>query len=282
MVNSKTSEIAISRQWWVERWLELLDSYRFKKRLERARIYAREGHILSIEFQDDRAIAKVQGTEVEPYQVSLFLDIFPDEDWQHAIESLSQKAIFSARLLAGEMPEDIEKIFINSGLNLFPFSLLEVHSECSCPDLANPCKHIGAVYYQLADRFSEDPFVIFQLRGRNKTQILEALRELRKHNLVATDTEVQSSKKTPKKTKTKRAKPDTKNLDRISPNLEKFWQYQEALEPSLMTLVPPTDNKTILDLLGIVPLPSNEASALRQYLSQVYQETSAIIQKVEE
>jgi uncharacterized Zn finger protein len=185
-------------------------------------------------------------------------------------------------LLAGEMPEDIEKIFINSGLNLFPFSLLEVHSECSCPDLANPCKHIGAVYYQLADRFSEDPFVIFQLRGRNKTQILEALRELRKHNLVATDTEVQSSKKTPKKTKTKRAKPDTKNLDRISPNLEKFWQYQEALEPSLMTLVPPTDNKTILDLLGIVPLPSNEASALRQYLSQVYQETSAIIQKVEE
>ena len=63
-----------NRQWWVERWLELLDSYRFKKRLERARSYAREGHILSIEFENAQVLATVQGSEVEPYQVSLKLD----------------------------------------------------------------------------------------------------------------------------------------------------------------------------------------------------------------
>ena len=28
-----------SREWWSQRWLDLLDSYRFKKRLERARNY---------------------------------------------------------------------------------------------------------------------------------------------------------------------------------------------------------------------------------------------------
>jgi len=40
----------IERQWWVEKWLELLDSYSFKKRLERGRNYSREGNVLNIEF----------------------------------------------------------------------------------------------------------------------------------------------------------------------------------------------------------------------------------------
>jgi uncharacterized Zn finger protein len=279
---STTAEVTReARQWWVERWLELLDSYRFKKRLERARIYAREGNIVSIEFIEARAIARVQGTEVEPYEVSLYLDVFSDEDWEYVIAGLAEKAIFSAQLLAGEMPDNIEKIFINNGLNLFPFSLIDVHSECSCPDRANPCKHIGAVYYQLADRFSEDPFVIFQLRGRSKTQILDALRELRRHNLSQSKTEADpSEKKTKKNKKTtkKNVKSTATNLDRLSVDLEKFWQYKRPLEPSLLNLTPPTENKTILDLLGIIPLPTTEATALRQYLSQIYQaaETTAL------
>jgi uncharacterized Zn finger protein len=175
------------REWWVERWLELLDSYRFKKRLERARTYSREGNVLSIDFVDAEVLAKVQGSEIEPYQVSLSLDAFSAEDWQYVVNSLAAKAIFSAQLLAGQMPDDIERVFIDNGLSLFPFSLSDVHSRCSCPDQANPCKHIGAVYYSLGDRFSEDPFVIFQLRGRTKNQILEALRE---HRGQETTTEI--------------------------------------------------------------------------------------------
>ena len=137
-----------NRQWWVERWLELLDSYRFKKRLERARSYAREGHVLSIEFENAQVLATVQGSEIEPYQVSLKLDPFNDEDWHYVITTLAEKAIYSAQLLAGQMPESIEKVFIKNGLNLFPFNLSDICSYCSCPDKANPCKHIGAIYYQ--------------------------------------------------------------------------------------------------------------------------------------
>jgi uncharacterized Zn finger protein len=167
---------AIAQPWWVERWLELLDSYRFKKRLERARIYAREGNVLSTEFKGSKVIARVQGSEPEPYRVSLSLDPFSDKDWDYILDLLSQQAIYSAQLLAGDMPATIEGVFTKSGLSLFPFSLSDVRSHCSCPDKANPCKHIGAVYYQLADYFREDPFVIFQLRGRTQTQLLEALR----------------------------------------------------------------------------------------------------------
>lgn len=256
--------------WWVQRWLELLDSYRFKKRLERARIYAREGNVLSIEFEGAKVLAKVQGSESEPYQVSLSLDLFSDEDWNYIIETLSQKAIFSAQLLAGEMPDQIEVVFTSNGLSLFPFTLSDIRSRCSCPDKANPCKHIGAVYYQLGDRFSEDPFVLFQLRGRTKEQILEALRQLRgqQAGVRSTESEVVSHKAKGTKKKSDSQKPKAEF------GSEQFWNYNEPLDSSLVAIVPPADGKTVLDLLGRIPLAYADAQAVRQYLEQVYRTAS--------
>jgi uncharacterized Zn finger protein len=255
-------------QWWVQRWLELLDSYRFKKRLERARIYAKEGNVLSIDFKDSQVLARVQGTEAEPYKISLSLDLFGDEDWNYIVETLAEKAIFSAQLLAGEMPEDIEGVFVTNGLSLFPFSLADIHSRCSCPDKVNPCKHVGAVYYQLADRFREDPFVIFQLRGRTKSQILEALRQWRRQELGEATAE-------PVMLVTAAAGDRDADLSQINPelplNLANFWQYDEPLEASLVAVAPPVAEKTVLDLLGTLPLSYEEATAVRQYLQQVYQ-----------
>ena len=275
-----------NRQWWVERWLELLDSYRFKKRLERARSYAREGHVLSIEFENAQVLATVQGSEVEPYQVSLKLDPFNDEDWHYVITTLAEKAIYSAQLLAGQMPESIEKVFIKNGLNLFPFNLSDIRSNCSCPDKANPCKHIGAIYYQLADRFSEDPFVIFQLRGRTKSQILAELRQLRSQstslsiektkNIEETSRAIASDsvflEETNQSTKTsKKSKP---SKDEIFTQIEKFWQYDQPLDSSLVIITPPTNQKDILELLGNLPLPYEEAQEVKQSLQQIYQTVS--------
>jgi uncharacterized Zn finger protein len=262
-----------SREWWVERWLELLDSYRFKKRLERARNYAREGNVLSIDFEKSQVIAQVQGSEVDPYQVSLSLESFSDEDWNYVIDTLSQKAIFSAQLLAGIMPKTIEKVFEQNGLSLFPFRLGEMRSKCSCPDKANPCKHIGAVYYQLADRFSEDPFVIFQLRGRTKEQLLDALREKR-YQVTANHgnltRKVTSSQSTKKKTTTSCQSHQKKSyLEEI----RKFWQYDASLDSSLVVIVPPTEQQSLLTVIGKIPLPYDDANLVTHYLQQVYQTT---------
>lgn len=255
-----------NREWWVQRWLELLDSYRFKKRLERARIYAREGNVLSIEFVGTQVLARVQGSEVEPYQVSLWLEPFTDEDWDYVISTLSQKAIFSAQLLSGQMPDEIESAFISNGLSLFPFSLTDVRSRCSCPDKANPCKHIGAVYYQLGDRFSEDPFVLFQLRGRTKTQILEALRTIRSQNAHPTQqSELLQTKPEEITTQKKSSNQTSSHLDIAS-----FWKYDQPLDSSLIVITPPLDNKTVIDLLGKIPLSYDDAQAVKQFLDSVY------------
>jgi len=254
-----------SREWWSQRWLDLLDSYRFKKRLERARNYSRQGNVLSIQFEGAKVSARVQGTEVEPYQVSLFLEPFTDEQWQYVIETMSQRAIFAAKLLAGEMPPNIEEVFTLNGLSLFPFTLSEVRSKCSCPDKANPCKHIAAVYYQLGDRFSEDPFVLFQLRGRTKNQIIDALRELRSAHQVANPEPIalQSAPQT--------------SLDA---NGTSFWHYREPLESNLVVIAPSTSSD-VLEILGAIPLSNdlaenadNSSEVVMHYLIAVYQQVA--------
>jgi uncharacterized Zn finger protein len=250
---------APNREWWAQRWIDVLESFGWIRRLERARIYAREGNVLQLDIRDDAKVsALVQGTAPEPYQVSLALDPFDDEQWQYVIESMAERAIFSAKLLAGEMPQNIEEVFTANGLSLFPLTKFDIHSTCSCPDQANPCKHIGAVYYVLGDRFSEDPFVLFQLRGRVKEQIIAALRQLR-----STPSEEASEL------------PQAAAL-----NLQKFWQYHEPLDSSLVVITPPPSSETVLDLLGAIPLKpespaTNQAAQLAlEYLKNIYAQVS--------
>ena len=257
-----------SREWWSQQWLDLLDSYRFKKRLERARNYARQGNVLSIEFKGAKVLARVQGSEVEPYKVSLSLEPFTDEQWGYVIETMSQRAIFAAKLLAGEMPQNIEEVFTANGLSIFPFTLADVQSKCSCPDKANPCKHIGALYYQLGDRFSEDPFVLFQLRGRTKEQIISDLRQLR------------SAKIKPNTTETPDIQQSIPN-NKYSVKIDSFWQYNEPLESSLVVIAPST-SEMVLDVLGAIPLAKEEENTVNstssdvvmKYLNTVYRDVS--------
>lgn len=246
--------------WWVQRWVELLNTYRFKKRLERGRIYAREGHILSLEYKGSKVTALVQGTAEEPYKLSIWLDAFSDEDWNYVIDSLSEQAIYSAQLLAGEMPAEIEAVFTANGLSLYPFNLSEVHSKCSCPDPKNPCKHIAAVYYQLGDFFREDPFVLFQLRGRSRDSILEALRQRRQSASVPAATPSADEESGPQLEPSAPAH----NLD-----LQQFWTYAEPLDPELVVITPA--ETTVLDVLGKMPLPPEDAPVVMGHLKEVYQ-----------
>lgn len=249
--------------WWVQRWVDLLNNYRFKKRLERGRRYAREGNILSIDYKGTKVIALVQGTAKEPYKLSIWLDSFTDEDWNYVIDSLAEHALFSAQLLAGEMPGDIESVFTGNGLSLFPFQLAEVHSRCDCPDPKNPCKHIAAVYYQLGDFFREDPFVLFRLRGRDRQQILDALRQKRQQVTVTEPGQVDAPASVAVAADAGPVPPS----DPIS--VSTFWQYDQPLDGSLVVVTPAANS--VLELLDTIPLPANDARFVMAYLRELYQ-----------
>jgi uncharacterized Zn finger protein len=234
--------------WWVEQWMELINGYRFKKRLERAWSYAREGNVTSIRFEGRRVHARVQGTGEDPYKVKLWLDVLSDEDWAYVLEALAQKARWSAQLLAGIMPADIERAFAASGKRLFPFKLQEVRSECNCPDKANPCKHISAVYFLMGDRFSEDPFVLFQLRGRTRTKLLEDLAEQRRKALASL-AEQRAGDAAPPEEMPPPLLPHPAVLD---PAL--WWRYHRSLDGDLVVITAAMEGDTGLDAAGDLPL----------------------------
>lgn len=235
--------------WWVEQWMELIHAYRFKKRLERAWEYARSGNVTSIRFEGRRVHARVQGSDEEPYKVKLWLDVLSDDDWGYVLDALSQKARWSAQLLAGLMPADIERAFAASGKRLFPFKLQEVRSECSCPDKANPCKHISAVFYLMGERFSEDPFVLFQLRGRTRAQLLGDLAKRRRRALARQARQARASGQEPAATE---AVPPPVHAAITDPS--RWWRYGAALDPDLVVITPALEGDTGLDAAGPLPL----------------------------
>jgi hypothetical protein len=123
--------------------------------------------------------ALVQGSRVQPYRVRIGLDAFGAPEWEAAERALSGSAWYSAKLLAGEMPEDIEDALAELGLALFPASAAELSMYCSCPDWEVPCKHIAAVFYLLAEAFDDDPFSILAWRGRGRDEFLAGLHAAR-------------------------------------------------------------------------------------------------------
>jgi len=241
-----------NQPWWVEQWMELINSYRFKKRLERAWSYARAGNVTSIRFEGRRVHARVQGTGEDPYKVKLWLDVLNDEDWDYVLEALTQKARWSAQLLAGIMPQDIERAFAASGKRLFPFKLQEVRSECNCPDKANPCKHISAIYFLMGDRFREDPFVLFQLRGRSRAKLLADLADKRRKLLK----ELQKSRSTTSLKNQQRKHSINKTLPPhpsiLDPSM--WWKYEGVLNADLVVITTAMEQDTGLYAAGEIPL----------------------------
>ncbi len=232
----------IAREWWAQRWIDVLEGFGFRQRLARARNYAREGNVLSLEFSQSNVVAVVQGSAPEPYNVQFHLEPFSDEQWGYVVESLAEQALFSAKLLSGQMPQTIEEVFTANGLSLFPFNQFDIHSNCDCPDPVNPCKHIGAVYYLLGDRFGEDPFVLFQLRGRSKAEIIQALRDRRAEINLDDSSLIDIN--------TLEEGPQADNLEQLPDpySVEAFWNYSQTIDPSLIFLMSSSDS--VLDLIG--------------------------------
>jgi uncharacterized Zn finger protein len=158
--------------WWARRWIEVLESFDMGSRLNRGREYAKKGHVLSIQIEEGQVLARVQGSRPKPYEIDVKINTLPEADWAKIASRLAEQAVFSARLLAGEMPADIEEIFEEEGLSLYPAAEGDLQAECSCPDTANPCKHCAAVYLLLGEEFDRDPFLLFALRGMRREKLL--------------------------------------------------------------------------------------------------------------
>ncbi|HLH21141.1 MAG TPA: SWIM zinc finger family protein [Chloroflexota bacterium] len=178
-IKAQTQRGQFGKTWWASRWISALERLVDAGRLGRGRSYARSGQVLTLDVGPDGVAAKVQGSRPTPYTVSIRFRRLSDEAWEQVADALAGEARYAARLLSGEMPQDIEQAFTAAGASLFPAARQDLETECSCPDWSNPCKHVAAVYYLLGERFDADPFLLFVLRGRDQQWMTEALRARR-------------------------------------------------------------------------------------------------------
>ena len=163
----------IGEQWWSRRFVDVLEQICDGGRLARGRAYARKGQVIDFALRPGRVTGRVQGSRPQPYEVTIALEAFDETQWTAVTEALGAQALYRAALLAGEMPHEIVDLFAAHELPLFPDRL---DIRCSCPDWSVPCKHGSAVLYVLAEAFDDDPFLVLAWRGRDREQLLAALR----------------------------------------------------------------------------------------------------------
>jgi uncharacterized Zn finger protein len=171
--HSRIGEFATS--WWGRRWIRTLESFQVRARLNRSRSYARRGQVLQLAIANHQVTATVQGSIPIPYNVTIELKRIPITQWRKVGKAMASKVAIAARLMAGVLPPEAEECFAEAGVALFPARDADLIISCDCPDFSNPCKHIAAVYYLLAEQFDRDPFLLLRLRGMEREQFVAML-----------------------------------------------------------------------------------------------------------
>jgi uncharacterized Zn finger protein len=244
-IKTRSRHGAIGETWWSRRWIEVLESFDMGARLGRGRSYARQGQVTSLDIQVGQVEATVQGSRKKPYRVVIRLKPLSDKDWAKVTDTMAARALFAAKLLSGEMPQNIEEAFHEAKRPLMPQSSRDLVTDCSCPDWANPCKHIAAVYYIMAERFDDDPFMIFKLRGRSKEDLIKELRAKRPG---------EDSRNRGFQDSSGGCHPlESRNPGPLEPCLDTFWRAGPELDTFVIHPPVPEIARAVLRRLGAAP-----------------------------
>lgn len=302
-VRAPISDASTTGSWIAQRWLRLLEQVAEGQRLIEGQEYAREGQTKRWSTSVGKAEASIQGRAFRPYTTSLAIPTFTPEQWDNAVNSMSEGAMYSAKLLAGELPPNIEDVFSSLGVKLVPTLPGDVIPKCSCDPSSAPvaqdtglsmsqvskqvteqagktelsptgevthvgrwCKHACCLAYLLAARFTEDPFLIFTLRGLDTHDLLERLRQRRAvvgAALGSTPIYQQrvsgvSDMQTPK----------------LEETLNSFWEMGNSVKELDMPMTKPEVSQPLLRRLGQSPWTGQAKFPLVGLLASCYETIS--------
>jgi uncharacterized Zn finger protein len=155
----------LTKTWWGKAWNDNLESYSdFANRIGRGRSYVRHGAVVDLKITQGEIKALVQGSAAKPYQVTISILPLSEAVWQEITRNCAGKLDSLQELIVGKFPKTLSEVFTAKGKGLFPTSK-EIRLQCSCPDGANMCKHVAAVFYGVGARLDEDPALFFVLRN---------------------------------------------------------------------------------------------------------------------
>ena len=177
-IRAQESRTGSGRSWWAKRWTEILEGMGLGGRLGRGKNYATTGQVVSMAIEDNRLVARVQGTRPDPYEVTVSFRTPEGAARANIVAKLRAEPMLVARLLVDDLPTEVETFFLDEGLTLFPGGKLgpgryDMTTGCSCPDYANPCKHTSAVLLILGEAISRRPMTLLELRGISLVDLID-------------------------------------------------------------------------------------------------------------
>ena len=169
-IRAQESRTGQGRSWWAKEWARRLEAMGLKGRLGRGKNYALSGQVVSMDIEGSRVTAKVQGSRENPYEVTIDFRTPEGDARERLVKAIRSEPMLVARLLADDLPTEIELLFRAEGYDLFPGGKLgpgkyDMTTTCSCPDYANPCKHAAAALLILGEEITRRPMTFLELRG---------------------------------------------------------------------------------------------------------------------
>ena len=177
-IRAQESRSGGARTWWARRWLEVLERMGLGARLGRGKHYAVSGQVTGMRLEGPHVEAQVVGTRENPYRVTIDFRVPEGAAREAIVARIKGEPMLAARLIADDMPTEVEQAFRDCGLDFFPGGKLapgvyDMTTACSCPDYANPCKHVSAVLLILGEEIARRPMTLLELRGIGEEELYE-------------------------------------------------------------------------------------------------------------
>lgn len=160
--------------WWGKAWARAVEEAAYgDAELVASRRIAREGRVGQIATEPGRFVAAVEDRR-GLWTVEGELPVLDEDARRSLVETVAAESGRVAALLAGDLPYDLVEHAEEAGVELLPYGG-ELGSSCTCDHWTDPCTHALAVWQQLTWLVEGDPFVLLQLRGMPREDLLAAL-----------------------------------------------------------------------------------------------------------
>ncbi|WP_051942901.1 SWIM zinc finger family protein [Streptacidiphilus rugosus] len=153
---------------WSERFLARVESLGVGLLADQMRGAGGSARVRDVVVAPGTARARVGGVEAWAD-----LAVFDAGQWERAEAALLP---VRDRLLAHDLPPDVDALLARVGLPLLPGQARELTLDCACGRADGACRHVAALLGAVARAFDQDPFLLLRWRGRDETRLLARLR----------------------------------------------------------------------------------------------------------
>lgn len=148
------------------RLLGALETIVDPQRLARGRAVARSGAVTVVDRHGGWTMARVRGTQLQPFTAGLWLRPLGDDERAAVRAAVTAAPGVLTAVAAGRMPPELQEL-------LLPVDGGDVRTDCDCPDRVPTCRHVAGVMHTVAAGVDDDPVQLLALRDLPLTRLVD-------------------------------------------------------------------------------------------------------------